>query len=55
MRTRILLASLIVLTGVVFQRNAQRDTDASNVPVAYRGQEEASDLGVAVLTRASGL
>ncbi|HUT10092.1 MAG TPA: LamG-like jellyroll fold domain-containing protein [Thermoguttaceae bacterium] len=47
--------ALIVLGGVVFQRNAQRDTDASSVPVADRGQEEASDLGVAVLTRVSGL
>ena len=47
--------ALIVLAGVVFQRNAQRDTDASSVPVADRGQEEASDLGVAVLTRVSGL
>ena len=47
--------ALIVLAGVVFQRNAQRGTDATSVPVADRGQEEASDLGVAVLTRASGL
>jgi hypothetical protein len=45
--------ALIVLASVVFQRNAQRDTDVSGVP--DRGQEEASDLGVAVLTRVSGL
>ena len=43
--------ALIVLAGVVIQRNAQRGTDAPSVPVADRGQEEASDLGVAVLTR----
>jgi ferric-dicitrate binding protein FerR (iron transport regulator) len=47
--------ALIVLAGVVFQRNAPRDTDASSVPVADGGQEEAGDLGVAVLTRVSGL
>ena len=52
--------ALVVLAGVVIQRNAQRGTDASNVdasnvPVADRLQEEASDLGVAVLTRASSL
>ena len=47
--------ALVVLAGVVIQRNAERGTDAPNVPVAKPGQEEASDLGVAVLTRASGL
>jgi len=47
--------ALIVLAAVVIQRHAQRGTDAPNVPVADRGQEEASDLGVAVLTRVSGL
>ena len=35
--------ALIVLAGVVFQRNAQRGTDASRGPVADRGQEEASE------------
>ena len=44
-----------MLAGVVFQRNAQRGTNVPDVPVADGVQEEASDLGVAVLTRVSGL
>jgi hypothetical protein len=47
--------ALIVLAGVVFQRNAQRVTDIPGVQVADSIQEEANDLGVAVLTRVSGL
>lgn len=47
--------ALVFLVGVVIQRNAQRGTDTSIAPVADRGPEEASDPGVAVLTRASGL
>ena len=47
--------ALIVLAGVVFQQNAQEDTNAPSVPVAGGGQEETSDPGVAVLTRVSDL
>lgn len=47
--------AFIVLACVVFQQYAQQEKELSSVPVANHDQEEASDLGVAVLARVSRL
>ncbi|TWT84729.1 FecR protein [Planctomycetes bacterium CA13] len=47
--------AIFALMGVLNQHSTQPWKSASNGPATDRGQEEASDRGVAVLTRVSGL
>lgn len=47
--------ALVVLAGVVYRNDGLRSKEVSIVPVVNSGQEEASDAGVAVLTRVSAL